>query len=193
MYCALKAIKDFGLKKGQRAVVILPDSVRNYMSKFLSDEWMIENGFLDAQNERKKEEIEWPGYVRDVEIPDAVTVDGKTTCGQCIDLLEKHGFDSVPVVNDHKKMIGLVTVGNLLSKIASKRVTANDPVTAAMFKCARKHPFKEITADTPLADLAKFFDLYPAAFVTKRENDIPVVKKVITKLDILKHLHKLNS
>uniref|UniRef100_A0A2C9JYD3 Cystathionine beta-synthase n=1 Tax=Biomphalaria glabrata TaxID=6526 RepID=A0A2C9JYD3_BIOGL len=31
MYCALKAIKDFGLKKGQRCVVILPDSIRNYI------------------------------------------------------------------------------------------------------------------------------------------------------------------
>lgn len=31
MYCALKAVKDFGLKSGQRCVVILPDSVRNYM------------------------------------------------------------------------------------------------------------------------------------------------------------------
>ena len=28
---AIKAIKDFGLTKGQRCVVILPDSIRNYM------------------------------------------------------------------------------------------------------------------------------------------------------------------
>ncbi|PFH37937.1 CBS family protein [Besnoitia besnoiti] len=33
------------LKKGQKCVVILPDSSRNYMSKFISDEWMAENGF----------------------------------------------------------------------------------------------------------------------------------------------------
>lgn len=38
--CALKAAKR--LKKGQRCVVILPDSVRNYMSKSLSDDWMLE-------------------------------------------------------------------------------------------------------------------------------------------------------
>ena len=31
MYCAIKAAKDFGLKEGQRCVVILPDSIRNYM------------------------------------------------------------------------------------------------------------------------------------------------------------------
>ena len=31
MYCALQAAADFKLTVGQRVVVILPDSVRNYM------------------------------------------------------------------------------------------------------------------------------------------------------------------
>ena len=35
MVGAIKAIKDLGITKGQRVVVILPDSVRNYMTKFL--------------------------------------------------------------------------------------------------------------------------------------------------------------
>ncbi|XP_069491763.1 cystathionine beta-synthase-like isoform X1 [Ambystoma mexicanum] len=34
------------LRRGQRCVVLLPDSVRNYMSRFLSDAWMEEMGFL---------------------------------------------------------------------------------------------------------------------------------------------------
>ncbi|KCV71933.1 cystathionine beta-synthase [Fonticula alba] len=41
---ALQAAKK--LKAGQRCVVILPDSIRNYMSKHLSDGWMKEKGFL---------------------------------------------------------------------------------------------------------------------------------------------------
>jgi len=35
------------LEKGQKCLVFLADGVRNYMSKFLSDEWMKEHGFLD--------------------------------------------------------------------------------------------------------------------------------------------------
>ncbi len=35
------------LQKGQRCVVILPDGVRNYLTKFLADKWMQEHGFLD--------------------------------------------------------------------------------------------------------------------------------------------------
>lgn len=35
------------LKKGQNCVAILPDGVRNYMSKFLNKEWMKEKEFFD--------------------------------------------------------------------------------------------------------------------------------------------------
>lgn len=42
---AVEAAKELG--PGQRCVVILPDSVRNYMTKFLSDSWMIDNGFME--------------------------------------------------------------------------------------------------------------------------------------------------
>lgn len=38
MWGALQAAKQ--LKKGQKCLVIFPDSIRNYMSKFASDEWM---------------------------------------------------------------------------------------------------------------------------------------------------------
>lgn len=36
------------LKKNQKCLVILPDSIRNYLSKFVSDDWMREKGFLDV-------------------------------------------------------------------------------------------------------------------------------------------------
>lgn len=42
LYCALKIAKEKGLDERHRIVVIIHDSVRNYMSKFLSEEWMVE-------------------------------------------------------------------------------------------------------------------------------------------------------
>lgn len=44
MWGALQAAKS--LQKGQKCLVILPDSIRNYMSKYANDDWMIEQGFL---------------------------------------------------------------------------------------------------------------------------------------------------
>jgi cystathionine beta-synthase len=46
---ALKAAKS--LTKGQRCVVLLPDSIRNYLSKFVNDAWMIEHG-LSIENKK---------------------------------------------------------------------------------------------------------------------------------------------
>lgn len=51
MWAAIQAAKT--LKKGQRCVVLLPDSVRNYMTKFLDDEWMFDKGFIDIPPDDK--------------------------------------------------------------------------------------------------------------------------------------------
>jgi cysteine synthase len=43
VWAALQAAKT--LTTGQRCLVILPDSIRNYLSKFVDDRWMKEKGF----------------------------------------------------------------------------------------------------------------------------------------------------
>lgn len=37
------------LSPGQRCVVLLADGVRNYMTKFLNNEWMWQFGFVDPE------------------------------------------------------------------------------------------------------------------------------------------------
>ena len=61
MVGAIKAAKS--LKKGQRCVVLLADSVRNYMSKFLNDDWMKKNGYTDemTKKEEKQQKDQWEG------------------------------------------------------------------------------------------------------------------------------------
>lgn len=41
---ALEVAKD--LPEGKRIVIILPDGIRNYLTKFVSDHWMEARGFL---------------------------------------------------------------------------------------------------------------------------------------------------
>jgi hypothetical protein len=44
----LKAVRETpGVRK---ALTILPDSVRNYLSKFINDDWMREHGFLEDES-----------------------------------------------------------------------------------------------------------------------------------------------
>ncbi len=51
MYAAVQKAKE--LESGQKCVVVLPDSVRNYMTKFLSDQWMEERNFFRKDGREK--------------------------------------------------------------------------------------------------------------------------------------------
>lgn len=44
MWAALQAAKT--LRRGQKCLIIFPDSIRNYMSKYPSDKWMQEQGLM---------------------------------------------------------------------------------------------------------------------------------------------------
>jgi len=40
MWAAIQACKDFNFGPDKNVVVLFPDSIRNYMSKFLDDDWL---------------------------------------------------------------------------------------------------------------------------------------------------------
>ncbi len=46
MAAAVRVIKELNIGEGKRVVVLLPDSVRNYITKFINNDWMYESGFI---------------------------------------------------------------------------------------------------------------------------------------------------
>lgn len=49
LHGAVDYIRQANLGSEAKVVVLFPDATRNYMSKFLSDDWMMENGFGDVK------------------------------------------------------------------------------------------------------------------------------------------------
>jgi len=49
MYCAIDYIKQHKIGKGKRCVVLLPDNIRNYMTKHLNMDWMYERGYVTEE------------------------------------------------------------------------------------------------------------------------------------------------
>ena len=43
---AVEHIKKHNIGKGKRVVVLLPDNIRNYMTKHLNNDWMYERGYI---------------------------------------------------------------------------------------------------------------------------------------------------
>jgi len=166
------------------------------MSKFLNDKWMIDNNFIPGEEEKKKpDENQWDwgdAKIADLELPNAITVSSTATCAEVMEVLNRGGFDQVPVLDPSSKMVGYATVGQLLSKMASKRAKPDDLVTEIMLKFDTKHPFQSITPQTLLKDLQPFFDKYSAAFVTEEKEGKSQITKVVTKIDLVKYFTKKN-
>lgn len=45
---ALKYCKEHNLNEKHRIVIILPDNLRNYITKLVSKEWMVEKGLYEV-------------------------------------------------------------------------------------------------------------------------------------------------
>ncbi|XP_042723167.1 cystathionine beta-synthase-like protein isoform X1 [Lagopus leucura] len=131
MSVAVKAAKE--LKEGQRCVVIFPDSIRNYMSKFLSDKWMIQKGFMTEEDLVKKPWW-WNVSVQELSLSAPLTVLPTVTCAKTVEILREKGFDQVPVVDESGVILGMVTLGNMLSSLLAGKVQPSDEVSKVIYK-----------------------------------------------------------
>lgn len=177
------------LKRGQRCVVVLPDSTRNYMTKFLNDSWMFANKFVDTtlhtsdnySTYRKDASTWWANKtIADISVAAPSTVAPGITVSDAIAVMEKHGFDQLPVVQDGVPR-GVVTIGNLLSKLSSGRIVRSDAVGSAMFG-----NFSRVTNATTLAELAAIFDKdYFAVVTTSSSAQDGKIVGIVTRIDLL--------
>ncbi|XP_078055307.1 cystathionine beta-synthase-like isoform X2 [Mustelus asterias] len=126
---AVRVAKD--LKEGQRCVVILPDSVRNYMSKFLSDNWMEEKGFLQAACDQKSW---WNVPINQMKILPPLIVLPEVTCQIIIQLLKTSSMDNAVVVDSNGAILGLVTLGNAVSSVNEGKLQLTDPVSKIIYQ-----------------------------------------------------------
>jgi len=188
MVAAIKVAKT--MKKGQRLVVVLADSVRNYMSKFLNDNWMVDNGFLELSSVSAAAN-EWWGRrpVSDLKLEAPLTVQPALTCAQCIDILKTNGYDQLPVVGAAGEILGMVTMGNLASFLVSGRVKPSDSIEKVMYK-----QFKMFDPKTHLSVISRAFDQDHFALVATTQRcytgasaftEKSVVYGVCTRVDLL--------
>jgi cystathionine beta-synthase len=168
------------------------------------------------------------------------TISASSPCDEAIETMRDKGFDQLPVASATQttKLVGLVTLGNLLSYISSGRAEPNDPVSKVMFdfthlsetvtdpkdislvqpgkkenaplsalsaataalgladgkKKEKKRKFIEITRNTPLSALSRFFEWNSAAVVTEHQPDgglKPIA--IVTKVDLLSWMVRMKK
>lgn len=218
MAAMLLAVKEYNFKKGDVVVVVLPDSIRSYLSKFADDDWLAANSLLPVNGieptlignsgDPKTSDPYEGATIAALRLKPVTSVGATATCSEAIETMRDKGFDQLPVLSaSANKLVGLVTLGNLLSYISRGRATAQSPVKDVMFdfarldeivtdprqiasnaKASKRQRFVEITIDTPLSTLSKFFEWNSAAVVTERTGDSKSLSKpiaIVTKVDLL--------
>ena len=106
LYAAIEEARELG--EGKRIVVILPDSIRNYMTKYLSDDWMYLNGFLEEktvldrytpkliQNRAWGQEL----TIADLPLVKSETISHKSTISEAVKAMGSH--NEILVIDDDK-------------------------------------------------------------------------------------------
>ncbi len=112
MFAALQKAPSLGV--GQNCVVVLADGVRNYMSKFLDDGWMRDNGYFQPMS--------LPGHVRELiarEGRQPLVVAGDTqTVHTVIETMRDKGISQLPVTGEGI-LVGIVSEGDLMEFLGS--------------------------------------------------------------------------
>jgi cystathionine beta-synthase len=123
LYGALQYLKANGLEKDQniRCVVVFPDSVRNYMTKFFCDRWMVGNGFYPP--ERLLDNSHPLSTTTIQNLPQAKPspyFDKRLTINDCFDLF-KTGVTMIPI-REKGELIGVVTQDSLIEAVSSQQL-----------------------------------------------------------------------
>jgi len=188
MHAAIQVAKRYG--PGQRVVVLLADSVRNYMSKFLNDSWMAHGGFADEVEDALRKEWWGSKTVADLHLRVPYTISPNVTCSEAVSIMEKNGYDQLPVVDEAGEVLGVVSTGNLQSKIVLNRVKPTDLVSKAVYK-----QFIQVELGTSLAKLSVLFNTDHFALVTATQHHFGAsaeIKKLVvgvaSSIDLLNYI-----
>uniref|UniRef100_A0A7N8XRM3 Cystathionine beta-synthase n=1 Tax=Mastacembelus armatus TaxID=205130 RepID=A0A7N8XRM3_9TELE len=180
------------LKEGQRCVVIMVDSVRNYMSKFLSDKWMCEKGFLSLEAEVDSKPWWWNLPVQSLPLCAPLTVLPTVSCQKTTELLNEKAFDQAPVIDESGAILGMVTLRTILSSVSAGKVKPSDAVSKVLCKT-----FKQVHLTDNLGKLSRILETDNFVLVVHdhtqncADGSAPqkqMVFGVVTAIDILNYI-----
>ena len=76
---------------------MLPDNIRNYMTKFVLDNWMEARNLKESDNPQGHSW--WDKKVSDLVLPSPLTVTTKVTCQEVFDIMKNEDIDQIPVID----------------------------------------------------------------------------------------------
>jgi cystathionine beta-synthase len=174
MYGALQVARREGPDK--RIVVLLPDSVRNYMTKFMDDTWMKQFGF----SEHRWEQDTVGDLMSRMPERDVITASATDKVADAIKRMKNHGISQLPVVEPTRRVLGIVTESDLLSRLVDGHASMTSTIAEVMYRKCRT-----VERHQPATMLLDRFS-HDEVGVVVDENGLLV--GLLTKMDVVEHL-----
>jgi cystathionine beta-synthase len=184
VWAALKVAERLG--PDARILTMIPDSGRNYLSKFFDDNWMLDHGFLDrAAPTPTVEAVLAAKRVEEPELPPFVVIGSHQKVGEAIALMQQYSISQLPVVRDGDSDSLTDVVGALQDRDLLDRVFKNPDALHEDVANAMQPPLATIDVRDSLDEVFSTLTGRTNAVVVAREGR-PI--GVITRSDLLEYL-----
>jgi cystathionine beta-synthase len=184
VWAMLEVAKRYG--PDARILTMIPDSGRNYLSKFYDDNWMLDHGFLERRAPTPTvEQVLSSKATEEPDIPNLITIASNQKVGEAIDLMQRYSISQLPVIRDGEvdslaDVVGSLQDRDLLDRVFKNPDALHDDVAAAM-----QPPLAAIDVEDPLDHVF--------STLTGRTNAVVVARRgrpvgVLTRTDLLEYL-----
>ncbi|CAH0728293.1 unnamed protein product, partial [Brenthis ino] len=192
MYGAILAAKS--LKAGQKCVVLLPDNIRNYMTKFISDQWMEARDFKSYPN---NDSVWWwnkPLTENEELIQKTPSISETSSTLEAITTLRANKSPLVNIVNDKGSIVGVFTSDNTRKRMVNLSSSLNEKLENYTVKKFYK---LDISKKPTLGVVSRTLDIAPYVVIVKTvaSGSVQSPLGIITSEDLLIHVasHKSNQ
>jgi cystathionine beta-synthase len=174
------------LGQGARVLTMIPDSGRNYLSKFYDDNWLLDHGFLERRAPVPTvEQVLRVKHVEEPAVPDFIVIGSHQKVGEAIELMQRYSISQLPVVRDGASesladVVGAVQDRDLLDRVFKNPDALHEDVANAM-----QPPLATVDVRDSLDQVFSTLTGRTNAVVVAREGR-PV--GVITRSDLLEYL-----
>ena len=110
-----------------------------------------------------------------------VSVQEKQLVSEAVDLMKKHGYSQLPVLNN-RQVVGSISEKTILSQILAGSFL--DQISKLPIEEVMEDSLPQVNEDAPLSLISSLLQVYPAVLISTKGN----VVGIITKADFLKLL-----
>jgi cystathionine beta-synthase len=186
VYAALAVARDYD--EDTTIVVLLPDTGRQYLSKFYSDSWMRQYGFLEGPEIVRVDRVL---EAKGAELPPLITVLAHDKVRHAVDVLQDHGISQAPVTREDSTDTAQI-VGSIRDRELLERVFRDPDALQADVAAVMAPPIPTLAWDAPVDDAFAELERAPAVLVTRGGRALGVLTRS-DLLDFLAHARQTPS